>query len=135
MVYSEDISEAMSIGEYIMQVSATDADDAPNAAISYSLTGPGSELFAINEETGVVTVADVLDSDTQPLYELEAIAADKDGNSCSMWLWIGLLDENDNPPIFTEAVYNESVSENTTVNTLLTRVQAVDPDAGKICNP
>ncbi len=130
MVYSEDISEATPKGEYILQVSATDADDEPNAAITYSLQGAGSELFSIDEETGVVTVGDILDSDTHPLYQLEAVASDVDGNSCSSWLMIGLLDENDNPPIFTEAVYNVSVSENTTVNTLLSRVQAVDPDAG-----
>ena len=131
MVYSEDVSEAMPPGQYVMQVSATDADAEPNSMITYSLEGPGSQMFDVDAETGVVTVGDVLDSETQALYEIESVASDADGNRCSSWLMIGLLDENDNPPIFSEMVYNKSVSENTTVDSLLTRVQAVDPDSGK----
>lgn len=39
-------------------------------------------------------------------------------------------DENDNPPQFTESVYQVAISENATVASSITRVFADDPDHG-----
>ena len=80
--------------------------------------------------TGQISSVGRLDYETQTLYRFEVSASDGIF-SCASKVLVGLLDENDNPPIFSAAVYNESVSENTTLNTLLTRVQAVDPDTGR----
>ncbi|XP_030836442.1 protocadherin Fat 1 isoform X2 [Strongylocentrotus purpuratus] len=131
-LYTENIRENLAAGHYILYVSASDADIGSNAEITFSLEGQGSELFTIEKDlgvnTGTVRTSGALDYETQQFYRFQVIASDGGGLSCSSDISIGLLDVNDNPPAFTQLVYNVSVSENTTVNTLLTRVQAVDPD-------
>lgn len=52
-LYSESVPEDSPAGRLILQVSATDADIRSNAQISYELQGVGSELFAIDSDTGV----------------------------------------------------------------------------------
>ena len=85
----------------------------------------------LGANTGTIRTSGPLDYESQRFYRFRMVASDGGGLSCSSDITIGLLDENDNPPAFTQPVYNLSVSENTTVNTLLTRVQALDPDTGK----
>ncbi|XP_022108017.1 protocadherin Fat 1-like isoform X2 [Acanthaster planci] len=128
-VYSDDVTESLPSGTDIIQVSASDIDAGDNAVITYSLSGDDAALFAINPSTGQISSAGPLDYETQSLYHFEALASDG-SFSCVSQIFVGLLDENDNAPIFSSSVYNESVSENTTLNTLLTRIQAIDPDTG-----
>ncbi|XP_033631597.1 protocadherin Fat 1-like isoform X4 [Asterias rubens] len=128
-VYSDDVSESLPEGTDILEVMATDEDAGDNGVIVFSLSGDDAALFAINENTGLISSAGTLDYETQPLHHFEVIASDGIF-SCVSQIFIGLLDENDNAPVFSSSVYNESVSENTTLNTLLTRIQAVDPDTG-----
>ncbi|XP_038055589.1 protocadherin Fat 1-like isoform X3 [Patiria miniata] len=128
-VYSDDVTESLPPGTDILQVSASDADAGDNAVITYTLSGDDAALFAIDSSSGQISSAGQLDYETQSLYHFEALASDG-SFSCASQIFVGLLDENDNPPVFSSSVYNESVSENTTLNTLLTRVQAVDPDTG-----
>lgn len=52
-LYGESVPEDSPAGRLILQVSATDADIRSNAQISYELQGVGSELFAIDSDTGV----------------------------------------------------------------------------------
>ena len=61
----------------MLQVTATDDDVGSNGAISYSLSGSDVETFAIDPNTGVVTVARPLDYETvsEP-YTLTVIARD-----------------------------------------------------------
>ncbi|XP_071495031.1 protocadherin Fat 1-like [Diadema antillarum] len=133
-LYTENIRENLPVGHYILHVTATDADIGSNAEITYTLEGEGSELFTIEKDpgegTGIVRTLGELDYEINRFYRFRVIATDGGGLSCSTGISIGLLDENDNPPIFSQLVYNVSVSENTTVSTLLTRVQAIDPDSG-----
>ncbi|XP_041474294.1 protocadherin Fat 1-like isoform X3 [Lytechinus variegatus] len=131
-LYTENIRENLASGHYILHVTASDADIGSNAEITFSLEGEGSELFTIEKDqdqnTGTVRTSGTLDYEAQQFYRFQVIASDGGGLSCSSDISIGLLDVNDNPPAFSQLIYNVSVSENTTVNTLLTRVQAIDPD-------
>ncbi|XP_063955288.1 protocadherin Fat 1-like isoform X2 [Lytechinus pictus] len=131
-LYTENIRENLASGHYILHVTASDADIGSNAEITFSLEGEGSELFTIEKDqdqnTGTVRTSGALDYEAQQFYRFQVIASDGGGLSCSSDISIGLLDVNDNPPAFSQLIYNVSVSENTTVNTLLTRVQAIDPD-------
>lgn len=71
-----------------------------------------------------------LDYETQRFFQFEVVASDGGGLEDTALLSISVMDENDNPPGFTQSPYNVSVSENTTSDSLLTRVQAVDRDSG-----
>ncbi|XP_055857461.1 cadherin-87A isoform X2 [Episyrphus balteatus] len=58
--YSASISESSLPGQYITSITAKDIDSGNygDAGIRYSISGTGSELFHVDEETGVITLAD-----------------------------------------------------------------------------
>ncbi|XP_036327722.1 cadherin-87A [Rhagoletis pomonella] len=58
--YSASVSEAALSGQYITTITAKDVDSGQygDAGIRYSLSGTGAELFHVNEQTGVITLAD-----------------------------------------------------------------------------
>ncbi|XP_068152287.1 cadherin-87A [Drosophila tropicalis] len=57
--YSATVSEAALPGQYITTITAKDVDSGSygDAGIHYSLSGTGAELFHVNEQTGVITLA------------------------------------------------------------------------------
>ncbi|XP_041440520.1 protocadherin Fat 3 isoform X2 [Xenopus laevis] len=114
----------------IMKISARDVDIGTNAEIHYSLHGPGSDHFYLDSETGELKTLFPLDRETDPVYNLHARATDGGGRYCQSEIRLILEDVNDNPPMFSSDHYSASVYENTVTKTLLTRVQANDPDVG-----
>jgi len=58
--YSATVSEAALPGQYITTITAKDVDSGSfgDAGIRYSLSGTGAELFHVNDQTGVITLAD-----------------------------------------------------------------------------
>lgn len=58
--YTASVSEASKPGQYITTITAKDTDSGSygEAGIRYSISGSGSELFNVNERTGVITLAD-----------------------------------------------------------------------------
>jgi predicted nucleic-acid-binding protein len=63
-------------GTSVEQVTATDADSGINAKIKYRIQKGGFEDFNIDEETGVVAIANRLDFDRRSTYNMEVIAVD-----------------------------------------------------------
>lgn len=63
-------------GTSVEQVIATDADSGMNAKIKYRIQKGGFEDFNIDEETGVVAIANRLDFDRRNTYNMEVIAVD-----------------------------------------------------------
>lgn len=60
----------------VEQVSASDADTGVNAAITYRIHRGGYDDFAIDNVTGVITVARKLDYDRRQSYDIEIVAID-----------------------------------------------------------
>ncbi|XP_067636828.1 cadherin-87A [Eurosta solidaginis] len=58
--YTASVTEAALPGQYITTITARDVDSGQygDAGIRYSLSGTGAELFHVNEQTGVLTLAD-----------------------------------------------------------------------------
>lgn len=58
--YTASVSEAAKPGQYITTITAKDSDSGNYGenGIRYSISGSGSELFNVNERTGVITLAD-----------------------------------------------------------------------------
>ena len=96
-------------------MSASDIDAGENGLIRYTLTGSGAENFVINENTGIVTVSNIasLDRETENSYVLTVTATDRgvDPQSTTVQITITLIDVNDNAPMFTQANYPLSISE------------------------
>ncbi|XP_014384634.1 PREDICTED: cadherin-1 [Myotis brandtii] len=122
-VFEGSVLEGALPGTSVMQVSATDADDEVNtynAAIAYRIISqepkqPHLQMFAINRDTGVISVLTTgLDREKFPNYSLVIEAADLqgDGLSTTAKAVITVLDINDNPPEFDPTTYQGQVPEN-----------------------
>lgn len=116
-----------------MRVEATDLDSEPSNKIRYtSLTGPGSNLFRLDPETGVITLVgpNSLDAETIPSFLLTVEAKDEDGNGKNSFakVIINLIDINDESPSFEKEIYEFIVNADRTGFTSDAVIKAVDKD-------
>ena len=117
------VTENAAAGTTVGTVAATDPEDDP---LTFSFTsGNLSDAFAINENTGVITVAGTIDHETTPTYTLTVQVSDG-SLSATAAVTINVTNVNDNDPMITSPA-TASVVEGTT--TVLT-VTATDADAG-----
>ncbi|XP_050524905.1 cadherin-23 [Daktulosphaira vitifoliae] len=140
--YETSISEDLAGGSTILQVNAWDEDgSAPNNVIVYRLSSGAEDKFVIDAYSGVIKVAHgaSLDPDkTQPktdVYNLKVIAIDggigDQQLSSSVNVTINIQDVNNKVPLFKkiEPIY---IKENKEVGSIITKVEAEDPDAKPI---
>ncbi|CAB1447694.1 unnamed protein product [Pleuronectes platessa] len=131
--YSVEISESTPVGTEIIQVDSTDKDQGDNGVVEYSIFG-GTDDFAINKATGVVTVMKPLDRELHPVYVLKITAHDQAVNEpqlvSTVALKITLEDVNDNPPKFIPPNYRVKVREDLPIGTIVMWLEAHDPDVG-----
>uniref|UniRef100_A0A8C0HAQ7 Cadherin domain-containing protein n=1 Tax=Chelonoidis abingdonii TaxID=106734 RepID=A0A8C0HAQ7_CHEAB len=110
-------------GTSVMQVTATDADDAIetyNGVIAYSILNqepkePHPQMFTIHRATGAISViASGLDRERVREYTLTLQAADLDGEGLTTTASavIEIVDTNDNAPVFDPRTYTVAVPEN-----------------------
>ena len=129
---SEDSDERTEVYNAI----ATDGDFGADGQIEYTIISQSpAGYFDINPQSGTVTVARSLDRETIPDgITLTIQAADKPdigtAKAATMVLEVEITDVNDQDPVFTGPITAESVSENATVNTIITQLQATDQDLG-----
>ncbi|KAL7979700.1 hypothetical protein Chor_004858 [Crotalus horridus] len=114
-VFRGSVMEGATPGMSVMQVMATDADDALetyNGVVAYSILSqvpqePHPQMFAINRVTGTISViASGLDRERVREYTLILQAADLDGLGLTTTASavIKISDANDNMPEFTESM-------------------------------
>ncbi|XP_046738187.1 protein dachsous [Diprion similis] len=132
MQYSATVLEGNTKGDFVVTVSAGDADQGLNSRILYHIVdGNPDNAFTINPPySGVVTTNIVLDGEVRDKYRLTIIATDQ-GNpqlTGTAALSIRVIDVNDNQPTFPEP-HDIFVSEGTEVGSLLTTLTANDVDS------
>ncbi|XP_038055904.1 protocadherin Fat 4-like [Patiria miniata] len=131
--YLVSVYEDLSVGSEVTVITASDADAGMNGKLVYSIvSGNEAGLFAIEEETGSVTVAKALDYEDLTSHTMQIKAKDRGWQSreSSTILTVNLLDADDNPPIFNPNQYNPQVAENSPSATYVTTVTATDADTG-----
>ncbi|KAH0619708.1 hypothetical protein JD844_000646, partial [Phrynosoma platyrhinos] len=137
-IFRGSVLEGATPGTSVMEVSATDADDAIetyNGVIAYSIISqvpeePHKQMFAINRATGAISViASGLDRERVKEYILTLQAADLDGEGLtnSATAVIEIADVNDNAPEFKQQVYSAEVPENE-VGLEVVRLAVTDKD-------
>uniref|UniRef100_A0A8C1YTH9 Cadherin 6 n=1 Tax=Cyprinus carpio TaxID=7962 RepID=A0A8C1YTH9_CYPCA len=139
-VYTASVPERSHIGTYVTQVTAQDADDEMfgyNAKLAYSIS-QGHPYFSVEPNTGIIRTAlgpSDMDREQREHYqvviEAKDMAGQKGGLTGSTTVNISLTDVNDNPPRFTQSIYQFSVPELTKVGTSVGRIRAVDADVGR----
>lgn len=132
--YRVQVNEGAAIGTQLLRVYTTDADEGLNGDVFYSLEdGNQYGRFAIDEATGQISLTKELDRETMDSYVLTVVAHDaglETRLSSSTTVYIEVLDENDNVPLFVDDKSRISVLETTPTNTELLRFEATDNDLG-----
>ncbi|KAM4723000.1 neural-cadherin-like [Rhinophrynus dorsalis] len=142
-IYEASVTEGLSLGTFVLQVSASDQDLGLNGKITYSVLEDRSgdhALFHIDVQTGAIFTASVFDRETKDSYLLEIKSSDgsesarpgKHGqpNSDTAYVRIFISDVNDNKPSFTQSAYYVNVDEDQDVGSIAITVSANDPDEG-----
>uniref|UniRef100_A0A8C9BCN7 Protocadherin Fat 4 n=1 Tax=Phocoena sinus TaxID=42100 RepID=A0A8C9BCN7_PHOSS len=126
--YSFVVFENVALGYHVGSVSASTMD--LNSNISYLITtGDQKGMFAINQVTGQLTTASVIDREEQSFYQLKVVASGGTVTGDTM-VNITVKDLNDNSPHFLQAVESVNVVENWQAGHSIFQAKAVDPDEG-----
>ncbi|XP_013923877.1 PREDICTED: protocadherin-20 [Thamnophis sirtalis] len=72
-----------------------------------------------------------LDYEVQQLYEISVVAWNTEGFHVNKIIKVQVLDDNDNSPVFSEALVELSIEENNAPNAFLTKLHATDADSGE----
>ncbi|XP_049711738.1 cadherin-23 isoform X2 [Elephas maximus indicus] len=113
---------------------ALDADQDVYAVVTYQLLGAQSDLFDINNSTGMVTVRSgvIIDREafSPPVLELLLLAEDIGLLNGTADLLIAILDDNDNWPTFSPNALTVHLLENCPPGFSVLQVTATDEDSG-----
>ncbi|XP_060130890.1 cadherin-23 isoform X1 [Zootoca vivipara] len=113
---------------------ALDNDQGINAVVTYQLLGTATDLFSINNRTGVVLVkpGQVIDREAflNPVLEFLLVAMDVGKLNSTARLTVTILDDNDNRPTFHPALLTAHLLENSPPGFSVLQVMATDMDSG-----
>ena len=124
------VAESAAVGTAVgVTALASDAD--ATDTVSYSLSSNPGGFFAINANTGVVTVANALDYETVTSHVIEVTSTSTDGSTSaqSFTINVGDADEFDVGAISDTDASANAVDENASVGTVVgVTALATDPD-------
>lgn len=132
--YNVPYLESSPPGSVVVNVTAVDVDATnQNSALSFEITGGyNTSLFTIAtvNGVGVVSVAGILDRETEPVHVLEITVFDNGTPQLNAMttLTVVLQDFNDNSPVFEQTSYAFSLLENLPAATLIGQIRASDVD-------
>ncbi|XP_056442399.1 protocadherin-23 [Gadus chalcogrammus] len=129
-VYNATVIENSRAGTFVAKIEAVDQANS-GLRIGYSIfSGNEREVFAINGNTGEITVQKPrgLDFEEDRLTQL-VVLADSGAETAHSRVAITLKDVNDNAPLFDYAYYRTAVWEGQVHNTYIMQVFASDADS------
>uniref|UniRef100_A0A8C2WRQ2 FAT atypical cadherin 2 n=1 Tax=Cyclopterus lumpus TaxID=8103 RepID=A0A8C2WRQ2_CYCLU len=92
----------------------------------------GSQHFHIDFKTGVLTVADPLDHESQTTHALTVRATDSvTGAFSEASVDVEVEDVNDNAPVFSKPAYAVTLEEGLPIHTAVVQLSASDRDSGR----
>ncbi|XP_026227263.1 protocadherin-16-like isoform X2 [Anabas testudineus] len=142
--YRATVSEDTIPGSTVLTFEAFDSDlSRENCGFDFAIaSGNEGNVFQIEssirflegrgfQTVGTLLLAEGLDFETKPLYNLTVVVSDRGvpQRSSSVAAVITIGDVNDNPPVFSRAEYGVSLSEGAAAGTEIIRLTATDPDS------
>ena len=122
---SEDSQRGIVVAEY----RAMDADSGANAAIIFTLS-PSNSPFSLSP-AGTLSLTGDIDFEIIQSYDVTITVSNTGGNpSSSVNTNIQVINVNDNSPVITGEPYAAMVAEDSTINTLILTITAMDADLG-----
>ncbi|KAG8453727.1 hypothetical protein GDO86_000378 [Hymenochirus boettgeri] len=129
-IYEAKISELTRPGHFVTCVKATDADSLDSEKLEYSILYGNDDMnFIINSESGIITVSHLRKVTLNSFYTLNISVSDGVFRS-SAQVHITVVSENLHSPKFGQNEYEVELSENSSVETLVTELKATDEDKG-----
>ncbi|XP_048371383.1 protocadherin gamma-B7-like isoform X20 [Sphaerodactylus townsendi] len=132
-----EIIESTSVGSKFHLEKAEDPDIGINSLQNYHLSP--NQYFTLEVREGQegnkyaeLVLQKPLDREGDQTLHLTLLALDggEPRKTGTAQIWVNVTDANDNPPIFTQEVYQVSMKENTPVGSPLLQVAASDSDEG-----
>ncbi|XP_053498382.1 protocadherin beta-17-like [Ictalurus furcatus] len=136
-LYKAQIPEDSPFGTSVITVSANDADDGLNGEIVYSFVNHDSDRiidsFAINSDSGEISVKGQLDHEQNSAVEIRVQARDKGTNPRSAFckILVEILDVNDNAPEISVTSLVNVLKEDSPDGTMVGLITVKDKDSGK----
>ncbi|NXJ67232.1 PCDG8 protein, partial [Rostratula benghalensis] len=131
--YAVRVPEDLPVGSVLLTVTATDADEALNSYVKYSLkkaTDLASEIFQLDLQTGAISLFRSLDFEEGESYELEVQGRDVGGLFNTTKVTITVTDVNDNVPELTVSSALSEISEDAPPGTVVALLHVQDRDSG-----
>ncbi|XP_066572857.1 protocadherin alpha-8 isoform X15 [Amia ocellicauda] len=136
-LYRVSVSENVPYGSTVIKLNATDLDEGVNSDIVFSIINQendnSQENFAINADTGEITVKGNLDYELNNAYEIHIQAQDKGQTPLATHckVLIQVLDLNDNVPDITVTSLSSTVKEDAKIGTVVALITVLDKDSDK----
>ncbi|KAK2848765.1 hypothetical protein Q5P01_008599 [Channa striata] len=113
--YLTEISELSPVGTPVLTVSASSP-----AAVYYGIeSGNPNGTFYINPYTGLISTQRHLDFENCASYKLKVTASTTAGALSRTVVYLYVIDENDNAPVFQQREYFGQISESAHVNSMV----------------
>ncbi|KAI2656785.1 Protocadherin Fat 1 [Labeo rohita] len=137
--YQSYIVENLPKGTSVVQVKATDLDSWLYGQVTYTLHEIQEhpdvlEMFVVDRETGWITTLTEVDREKTERYRITVLATDRAERlqmTGTTVVEVTVVDTNDNPPLFTKAVFKGTVREDESIpGTVITILSYTDADSG-----
>ncbi|XP_078025762.1 protocadherin beta-16-like [Epinephelus lanceolatus] len=132
-----EISESAVVGSKFMLEKAIDPDIGLNGLQRYTLKPSDNFVLKLHAQSdGSKKVEMILQKplDREKQEHISLVLTAEDGGepqmTGTMQIHVTVLDVNDNAPVFSKPVYKASITENSVIGTLVTKVSASDADKG-----
>ncbi|KAM9740611.1 protocadherin gamma-A2-like [Menidia menidia] len=132
-----EISESAVIGSKFMLEKAIDPDIGLNGLQRYTLKPSDNFVLKSHAQSdGSKKVEMILQKplDRERQEHISLVLMAEDGGepqmTGTMKIYVTVLDANDNAPVFSKDIYKATISENSVIGTLVTKVTASDADKG-----
>ncbi|NXR82205.1 PCDGE protein, partial [Pycnonotus jocosus] len=121
-------------GSAVLNLSASDADAGTNAHITYifgKVPIKARQKFAVDAESGSITLQEALDFEETTLFSLDVEAKDGGGLVAHCKVGVEVLDVNDNAPEITILSLSSPVPEDAPTGTVVAVLRVRDRDSGE----
>ncbi|KAI5626828.1 hypothetical protein C0J50_13326 [Silurus asotus] len=136
-LYKVRVLENTLPGTVLLKLTATDLDEGVNGEIVYSLierdSSTTSGLFAIDKDSGEITVQGNLDYEENHALEIRAQATDRGHSprSTHCKVLIEVIDVNDNTPVISLTSLMNTIREDSAPGSVVALLTVTDPDSEK----
>ena len=133
VAYHFSLDENAAIDTAIGTVLANDPELAIQPSIRYAITSGDTDMFAINADSGMISLIGAVDFEITSSYILEITATSADATA-TVNVQINVQDINE-APSFANSLYTGTISEAAALNSAITTITAItanDIDVGEV---